>query len=54
MDLYSSESRLNSRQRAKFVPRTSQRLDELFSSVPEAMKFNSSLPSPPPWVFMFQ
>ncbi|KAH8897668.1 hypothetical protein GQ53DRAFT_449273 [Thozetella sp. PMI_491] len=54
MELYSTESRLSSRQRLAFIPRMRQKLDHLWKSVPDTMKFNPTLPSPPPWVFMFQ
>ena len=54
MELYSTESRLKSNQRIRFTHKTRRRLESLWETVPETMKFNTSQLSPPPWVFMLQ
>lgn len=54
MELYSTESRLKGRQRSGFIAKTRQRLENVWMTVPDTMKFNPSQPSPPPWIFMLQ
>ncbi|KAK7989384.1 hypothetical protein PG989_009699 [Apiospora arundinis] len=54
VELYSSEGVLNPRQRTGFIERTRKRLDSLWKSVPETMKFNATQQPPPPWIFMLQ
>lgn len=54
MDLYSTESRLNSRQRLGVRTRIRSRLDELWTSVPNDAKYTSGAACPAPQVFMFQ
>jgi hypothetical protein len=54
MDLYSTESRLNSRQRSGVRSRLKGKLDEIWAGVPDDAKYRSGAISPSPQVFMFQ
>ncbi|KAK8049385.1 hypothetical protein PG994_011115 [Apiospora phragmitis] len=54
VELYSSEGALNPRQRMGFIARTRQRLENMWKSVPDTMKFNPTQLPPPPWIFMLQ
>ncbi|KAK8124555.1 fungal-specific transcription factor domain-containing protein [Apiospora kogelbergensis] len=54
VELYSSEGTLNPHQKLGFIARTRQRLDNLWESMPETMKFNANQQPPPPWIFMLQ
>ncbi|KAK7951624.1 uncharacterized protein PG986_007352 [Apiospora aurea] len=54
VELYSSESALNPRQRMGFIAQARQRLGNMWKSVPDTMKFNPTQPPPPPWIFMLQ
>ncbi|OAA57993.1 Transcription factor [Niveomyces insectorum RCEF 264] len=54
MELYSTESRLNARQRTHFIGKTCRRIEDVWTTVPDTMKFNPARPSPPPWIFILQ